>query len=404
MAQFKYRAKESPQKIREGLIEAPHREAAIRRIEEMGFFPIKVEETAGRQQVSGSRKTAARAVRPYEVIVFSRQLATLIKSGIPILKGLGILAEQTEHFAFQAIIKQIHSDLKEGLNFSSALSKYPAIFSQFYITMIQAGEDSGRLDEILFRLADYRARQQEIISKVRLALIYPVIMGLVGAGTIVFMFTFVMPRLMNIFNDLGENLPLPTKMLLGITSYISDWGWVILLVFFGVVLLVRFELRRKEGKKFFSLIALRLPVIRDLVLKKEIALLSTTLELLIRSGIPILRAIELTAPTINNTVLRGYFLQGLEELKQGASFGATLKRFKVFPAFMTNLISVGEESGKLDIPLAELARSYERDTEDSIKAFTSVLEPLMIVGMALIIGFIVVAMLLPIFEINLMVN
>ncbi len=403
---YKYRAKINPQELTEGTIEAPHEKAALKRIEEMGYFPIKVEELAPTRSRTVREQPHRRFLRiPTKgLIIFSRQLATLMRAGIPILKALAILSEQAESPALGSIIRRIHDDLKGGVSFSKALAKYPKLFSPFYIAMAQAGEDSGKLDEILIRLAVYRAKQQEIVSRVRLALVYPALMTLVGTGTIIFMFTFVMPRLMTIFIGMGERLPLPTKILMNLTGFLSHWGWLMAIGALAGVWLIRIELRRPEGKRFLSIVALRAPLVGNLLLKKEIALLSRTLELLIKSGIPILRAIELTVPVVGNELIREKLLAGHAELKQGSSLGKTLHKFKVFPVFMTNLITVGEESGKLDIPLTELADSYEQETEDSVKAFTGLLEPLLIVGMGLVIGFIVAAMLLPIFEINLMVG
>ncbi len=403
MPLYKYRAKDGPQKLIEDTIEAPNKDAAVKLIEDRGHFPVKVEEIIQGKVSSVSRKVNKK-VKAQEVIIFSRQLATLIRAGIPILKALGVLSEQTQSENLSEIIKQIHSDLKEGSPFSEALARHPKAFSAFYVAMIQAGEDSARLQETLTRLAGHYKSQQEIISKVKLALIYPFIMGSVGLGTIVFMFTFVMPRLMGIFASVGQNLPLPTKILIAISKYTSQWGWLMLIGLVLVALAIRYELQTKAGKRALSTIQLRLPLLGDLLLKKELAILSRTLEMLIKSGIPILKVIELTIPIIGNEIIREHFSQGYIELKQGSSLGKTLKRYKVFPVFMTNLITVGEESGKLDIPLAELANAYEKDTEDSIKAFTAILEPVMILGMGLVVGFIVMAMLLPIFEVNIMVQ
>jgi general secretion pathway protein F len=402
MPVYKYRAKEGPHKIIENKIDAISQEAAIKQIEEMGYVTLGIEEIA--DSASGSRKRVTKKISTHDLIIFTRQLATLLKSGIPILRALGVLSEQTHNSGFSVVIKDIYNELKEGANFSQALSKYPGIFSPFYIAMISAGEDSGRLEEILFRLSEYSKKRQELVSKVRLAMVYPIIMGLVGAGTVIFMFSFVMPRLMSIFDTLGDNLPTPTKMLIGLSAHLSQHWWIYVIAVFGLFLIIRYEARKKGGKRLFSAVSLKIPIAGELMLKKELALLSRTLELLIKSGIPILRAIELTAPVISNVIIRDNFLEGYNELKQGESLGKTLKRFKVFPSFMTNLLSIGEESGKLDLPLTELADSYEKDTEDSIKVFTTILEPVMILGLGLIIGFIVIAMLLPIFEMNMMVG
>ncbi|MBN2119661.1 MAG: type II secretion system F family protein [Candidatus Omnitrophica bacterium] len=404
MALYRYKAKETPQKLVEGNIEAATRDDAIKQIEQMGYFPVKVEEISEGDATLVFKKVRTSRISSKEITIFSRQLATLIKSGVPILKALGVLVEQTSNMGFKNIISDVFNELKEGSKFSSCLSKYPKVFSTFYVAMVRAGEDSGNLEEVLFSLADYRTSQEDMVSKVKLALLYPVIMLFVGIGTIVFMLTFVMPRLMRIFEDMGEQLPVPTKILISVSQFLSQ-NWIFILVGLGAFIAVlRFELRRKQARRIASNIKLRLPLVGSLLIKKELARLSRTLELLIKSGIPILKAIELTAPIIDNDIIREGFMESHKELAQGSSLGKTLKRCKVFPAFMTNLISIGEESGKLDLSLAELANSYEKDTQDSIKAFTTILEPIMILGMGLIIGFVVIGMLLPIFQINLAIG
>lgn len=403
MALYKYRAKETPQKIVEGTLEAPTKEEALRKIEAMGYFPINLEEISGAQPHFFLKKIQ-RKVRHKDITLFSKQLATLIKSGVPILKALGIIAEQSQNSYFQSIVKEMFNHLKEGEKLSTALAKYPKIFSPFYIAMVEVGEDSGNLDALLLRVTEYRKTQESIISKVQLALMYPLIMAIVGLGTIIFMLTFVMPRLMKIFIGLGQDLPLPTKILLNISNFITHWKGIILIAVIVVFMLVRQEFKRKAGKRVLSVFKLKVPFLGEIILKREMARLSRTLELLIKSGIPILKAIELTAPIINNEIIREKFLEGHRELAQGSSLGKTLKSFKIFPSFMTNLIAIGEESGNLDLSLSELADAYERDIDDLTKAFTTILEPLMILAMGLIIGFVVIAMLLPVFQINLAIR
>ena len=402
MGWFRYKAKDGPEKIIEGKVEAPSEEAAIRRIEEMGYFPIKVEEVL-REEPLGFGKRRGK-IRSQEITLFSRQLATLIKSGVPILRGLSILSEETNNPYFKNVISSIYQELKEGGKFSQALSRYPKIFSSFYIAMVEAGESSGNLDEVLFRLADYRQAQEELLSKVKLALIYPSIMFLVGVATVIFMLIFVVPKLMRVFENLGQNLPLFTKILISLSRGLSQKGIFILVGIFILTFILRRQFKTKLGRKFLSKIKLRIPILGKLILKRDLAILSRSLQLLLKSGLPILKAIELTIPIIDNEILRENFLEGYKELKQGSFLGRTLKRFKIFPVFMTNLISIGEESGKLDSALEELASSYEKDTERMIKVFTTILEPVMILVIGVILGFVVVGMLLPIFQISLIIR
>ncbi|HDZ77299.1 MAG TPA: type II secretion system protein GspF, partial [Candidatus Omnitrophica bacterium] len=303
---------------------------------------------------------------------------------------------------FKSIIVDIHNSIKEGLEFSAALNKYPKIFSNLYIAIVRTGEDTGSLDASLLRVADYRAKQEEVLSRFRMALVYPVLMGIVGVATVIFMLVFVMPRLTGIFSSMGQNLPLPTQLLIAISEGLRRWWFWIVIILTAFVLTVARFVKTKSGKAHMSLIQLHFPVFGKFILKAELARFSRTLELLLKSGIDALSAIHVSIPVLDNEVLKGVIDKSCKELEHGGSFGRSLKSSKLIPAFMSNLIIVGEESGRLQESLAEVATSYERDTEEQMRVMFSLLEPLMILVIGLIVGFIVVAMLLPVFEINVM--
>jgi type II secretory pathway component PulF len=233
-----------------------------------------------------------------------------------------------------------------------------------------------------------------------MALAYPVLMAFVGLGTIIFMLTFVMPRLTNIFVGLGQELPLPTRMLISISHYLCQWWvWGIVLLF---VFVIRQQLSSKTAKMPLSKLKLRIPIFGQFIQKTELARFCRTLELLTKNGIPILRAMNIAIPVLDNEAIKIQLANSYKELEQGGSFGKSLKKSMLFPVFMSNLISVGEESGRLDQSLSEIAGSYERDTDEAMKIFSSLLEPITILIMGLIVGFIVIAMLLPVFQINFM--
>lgn len=405
MPTYRYVAKKDPHNTQDGRIEALSEKDAIEKISLMGLIPVKIEEESRvyRPKAISAFKTAGR-LKSREVTVFSRQLASLLKAGVPILKSISIISDQSENNCLKAILNHIHKEVEDGAVFSSVLSQYPKVFSPLYISMIKAGEDSGALPEVLSRIADYRAKQEEMTSRFRMALVYPVLMAVVGIGTVIFMFTFVMPRLSRLYNDMGQNLPVATKILISASKALQQW-WVVFLfaVAFAVLLFGRWG-RTKAGKIAISSLKLHLPVVKTLVLKMELARFSRTLELLLRSGIPILRALNITAPVLGNEIIRKQFLESYKDLEQGGSLGRSLKNSKVIPLFMSNLLTVGEETGKLDETLTELAGSYESDTDEALRIMTSLLEPVLILAMGLVVGFIVVAMLLPIFEINVMVR
>ncbi|HTZ11321.1 MAG TPA: type II secretion system F family protein [Candidatus Margulisiibacteriota bacterium] len=400
---YQYRAKKGPQGIEEGRLEADTEKEAIEKLSAMGYVPVRIEplkQDVTRQAVVVTSSLGRIRVR--EVTIFSRELASLIKSGLPILNAMTIILEQSENPSFRRVLENIRSSLKDGNTFSAALSSYPKIFPTLYLSLIRAGEDSGSLPEALLRIADYRLKEEEAYSRLRMALAYPLLMVLVGLGTIIFMLTFVIPRLAGIFFNLGQRLPLPTRILIKASTSLSHWWiWTVLIL---AVLISRKQFRSEPGKQVLSRFKLALPLFGNLILKSELSRFSRTLELLLKSGIPILRAIALAIPVIDNEVIKGQLRISYQELEQGGSFGKSLKNSRLFPLFMTNLLIVGEESGRLNESLSEVARTYERDTEEAFKVMTNLLEPLLILVMGLVIGFIVVAMLLPVFEINVAVH
>ncbi len=234
---------------------------------------------------------------------------------------------------------------------------------------------------------------------------YPILMALTGIGTIIFMLTFVMPRLMGVFSNLGGDLPLPTRILIELSNSLRQgWLWGAVVIIGAALVLFSRSKRIKSHQKLISILKLRVPIFGPFLLKAEIARFSRTLELLLKSGITIIKAIELACPVVSNEVLKIELLSCLQKLKEGASFGKSLKKSKWFPTFMTNLIIIGEESGKLEEGLAEVATFYERETDEALRGLTALLEPVMILVMGLVVGFIVIAMLLPMFELNMMVK
>ena len=405
MPLFKYIAKDGTKNV-EGTVDAQNREEAIDQVNQMGYLPVRVEAKTKDEpeKTVASRHIFASRIKSKDVTIFSRQLASFVKSGVPILRGLSIISEQSENPAFRQILNVVHSQIKEGVSFSVALNKFPKIFSPLYIAMVHSGESSGNLHEVLIRIADYRQKQETIVTRVRSALAYPFLMILVGGGTIIFMLTFVMPRLMRIFARMKQELPAPTQFLLSLSSALQN-GWPLLLVgVIGVIILYQQGSKTKAQQAFMSRLKLQMPVLGTFYHKSELGRFSRTLELLIKSSVPILRAIKIAVPILNNTVIQDQLIKSYKDLEEGSSFGKSLARSNIFPTFMTSLIIIGEESGRLDEALAEIASTYERDTDEAIKIMTSLLEPILILVMGLVVGFIVMAMLLPIFEINMMAS
>lgn len=404
MTVYKYRAKNGPENITEGKIDAVSEKEALDKLINLGLVPLSIEQgkmPAGPSLTASCIRLSGK-VRAREVTLFSRQLASLLKSGVTILNSLNIISEQSENRNLKGMLQSIHGAVKDGATFSAGLAQYPEVFPALFIAMIRAGENSGVLPDALLRIADYRSKQEDLLSRFRMALAYPALMAVVGVGTIIFMFTFAIPRLTLIFTELGQDLPLPTRILISLSQIFRQWWlWAVLIL---LILIIRKQWKAKSARAFWSRYSLRMPVFGKLLLKSELGRFTRTLELLIKNGIPILKGIDIAIPVVGNEVISKQLKLSYKELEQGGSFGGSLKNSKIIPLFMCNMIIVAEESGKLAETLGEIASYYEQDTDEAIKIMTSLLEPLMILTMGLIVGFIVVSMLLPVFEINVMLK
>jgi len=402
MQKFTYKAKNNSAQTIHGQIEANSHEEAVELISRLGLMPISVEETKGKK--TDRSFFLLPKISSKEVYAFTRQLANLIKAGIPILRSLQILSEQENNPYFGDMIHKMQQEIKNGRSFSEALSAYPKIFSSFFVAMVQVGEEGGNLKEMLVRLADYQKNQQEMFSKIRAALAYPILMAILGVTTVIFLLTFIMPKITKLFSNLGEQLPLITRVLIGVSDFIRH-GWLIigLLIFILILALKRWS-ETSLGKVQVSHWKLRALLWGPLTLKVEVARFARTLELLLKSGIPLIKGLQITSPVLSNELIKQELVKCRESLESGSAMGTALRKSVYFPHMVANMISVGEETGSLETTLRDIADIYEQETNESIKTLTNLLEPLMILAVGLIVGFIVIAMLLPIFQIDLAIR
>ncbi len=399
---YKYKAKRGPAEVVEGTITASDQKEAILALEEKGLVPINVDpiDTKAEEPVKTAGHVKTPKVKTAHVTVFTRQLSSLLRSGVPILGAIEIIKEQSESQGLKTILSDIYSGIKEGSTFSSMLSKYPRVFPDIYVAIIRAGEDGGALPEALIRISGYRTRQEEVLSKIRMAAAYPVLMAAVGVGTVVFMLTFVMPRLMEVFAGTGQVLPAPTLALIAVSEALRKHWILITGIAAAFFLAFKHQAGTEKGRIMMSSVKMSLPVLGSFTVKAELARFCRTMEVLLKNGISILKATDIAIPVMDNELLREQIRKSYKVLEQGGSFGASLKGAKFFPPFVSNLIMVGEESGKLDEALGEVADFYEKETDEAIKIMSSLMEPLMILVIGGIVGFIVIAMMLPIFDIS----
>jgi type II secretory pathway component PulF len=398
MTTFLYTAKKDTAETVSGQVAARNQDEAIEYINQLGLLPVSVLPESVDQDTD--KKGSIRQVKLKELSVFTRQLSNLLKSGISILRALNILKEQTQSASFRKVISSIVMEIKNGKSLSECLSYYPHIFSSLYIIMVHAGEESGNLQEVLYRMASHQQKQRKIISKVRMALAYPAFMAVIGVLTVFFLLTFVMPKMAGLFENMQNALPWPTVILLNLSHSLSQ-GWIfIVLIFAGIGLVLRQWIRSHQGRKVWSYLSLRVPLLGKIILKTELARFCRTLSLLFKSGTPILQALQVSIPVLSNESIKKKFTRCREDLKGGGSLGESLKQYKDIPPMMGHLIAVGEESGNLTEVLDEIAETYEQETDENIKVMTTLFEPMMMLIVGLAIGFIVFAMLLPIFQIE----
>lgn len=403
MGIYKYQAKKGPAEIISATMEAESTDEVVNKLTQQGFFPIQVEPLVGFKESSVKAGGFFGAVRAREVNVFTRQLASLIRAGVPLLRALNVIVEQTESTNLKNIIAQVVSEVKDGRLFSEALARYPKIFPPLYSSLIKAGEDSGSLDKVLIRLADHREKMEVIKSQIRSALIYPSVILVVGILTVAIMMVMVVPQLRSVFNTMGQSLPWTTELLLGISDFIRVYWYVVVGAIFFILLIGRGLILIE--KEVFDEMKLNFPMIGNFLRKSELGKFSRTLGLLLNTGIPILAAMEITIPTISNLILQKEFKRVADGLKGGTSFANGLKQNgKYFPLFMVNMVAVGEESGSLDETLAEVSNYYERETEENIKKGLALVEPVLLLGMGLVVGFIVISMLLPLLTMGTMMQ
>lgn len=401
MPAFHYTAKRGPKDVVEGVVEAENRGGVLTYLAELGYVPVRVNEATAPASIASPPvliTARPRRVPATHLTVFTRQFASLIRSQVPLLRTLQILQEQVRHPAFCQVLRGVAEEVRQGQTLSSGLAKFPTVFSPLYVSLVNSGEVSGALDAVLERLAEQAEHDETLRAKVRAAFTYPTFVGVVGLCTVVFLMTFVMPRLSQLLEGLGERLPLATRLLLTAASWMSSWWFWGSLAVLCLMLATLWRLMGERGRVALDRVTLRLPLVGTLVQELELARFARAFGLLIGHGISVLRAMEVSVPVVTHRVIRLELSKIPEGLRQGSSLSACLKPLSVSTPFLINTVQVGEEGGRVGEALAEVANYYERDAERSLQVMASLLEPTLIVVVGLVVGFIVMAVLLPIFE------
>ena len=414
MPKYSYSAFDSNGKQKNGTITALSDSEANSKLSSMGLMPTKVvqldESTASpnKKKDAGSVKIKKKSgivfgkvIKQQDLTIFTRQTAILIQAGLPLLRSLEVMIRQEKNIRFKAVLEQIAEYVKSGGTFSDALAQHPKIFEKLFINMVRAGEAGGVLDVVLSRLAGFMEKAQRTKKKVKSAMVYPIVVVSVAIAIVVLLMIVVVPKFQSIFEDMlsGAALPGPTQLVINISNFISG-NFVVTLI--GLIVFIvggKYLLKTEVGSKISNWFALNIPKLGDLVRKVNIARITRTFGTLLSSGVPILQSITITKDITGNIFYSNALNRVHNSVRDGESLSAPMERESVFPSMVTSMVDVGEETGELSEMLNRIADNYDEDVDNAVAAITSIIEPVMIVFLALVVGFIVIALFLPIVEI-----
>ncbi len=403
MAEFYYEALDKGGKQVRGTIDAANEEVIVEKLRNMGYYPLKVviHKKGGANAdifaLPGLRLIFHR-VKSRHIMTFTRQLATLIDAGLPIIRSLMILQEQVESIIFREKINAIAKDIEGGSSLSEAMARHPKIFDNLYVNMVRAGEIGGVLEAVLNKIAEFLEKRAALISKVKSAMMYPVVVGGLAILIVTFILWKIVPKFVDIFAQMGAELPWLTQQLVWASNLILHETWKIAVAVFLLWFIYTKIEGTREGKHVFDRIKLKLPVFGLLLRKVAIVRFAGTLATLVQSGVPILQALDIVRDTSGNEVIARAMDKVYNSVKDGESIHEPLRESQVFPPLVVHMVAVGEETGAIDAMLNKVAEAYERDVNDTVNALTSILEPILIVFLGIIVGTIVIALYLPLFD------
>ncbi len=397
MADFTYEAIDQQGRKVNGTEHAASQEAVVDSLVSKGLQPVRIKKLHSLETLVIFKR---KPVSMDDVLYFTSELADLLEAGVPLERSLTILADATEKTDVRKLIIAIRDSIHGGKSLSEALGEYPDLFDKLYVSMIKVGELGGVLPAVLKRLSDFMERSRQIRKFIISSSIYPSILAFVGLISVIILMVFVVPKFGKIFEDLNQPMPAMTKMILDTSLFLQKWWWLIILGILLAVFLVRFQLRKPEGRLWWDETKLKLPVVRRFVKLVELGRFARTLGTLIESGVPILKGISLAGEVVGNTVIKQAVNGLYRGVRQGRSLSMLMRRSTVFPSIMVHLVSVGEETGGLARMLLKIANDFENQVQSETKMFLNMLEPITIVVMGVVIGGIIMSMLLAIFGIN----
>ncbi|HEV3027168.1 MAG TPA: type II secretion system F family protein [Planctomycetota bacterium] len=407
MPQFAYKAKKDDGSVVTGTLQAESERSALDSLGRMGVFPLQIEsreEDKATARAASAPRQVARRVKSVDIALFTRQLADLLRAGVPLNRALNTLATQTSNLTLAETIREIDKQVSSGATLHEALGRFPRVFSVLYISMVRAGETGGFLEDVLHRLALFIEKDQELRSRISSAMAYPILLIIIGTFAIAFLMVFFIPRFSEIFKKMGDDLPLPTQIVMGVSYFMRDY-WMF--VFMGLVALILGWKRvtaLAAGRRVLDRLKIRVPLFGDIIRKNAVSRFTRTLGTMLKSGVAILSALDISKAAMANVVLMEDIDEASAGVKQGKGLAEILRQSRYFPVMVTDMIAVGEEGGNLDEVLINVADSYDIQVERAVRVFIALFEPALLLVMATLVGFIVISMLLPVFNLSSMVK
>lgn len=400
MAEFNYTARSESGDITRGKVNAESKQAALSALNQKGLHPLTVEKPKKGLADIEIPLPGQNKVKTQDLVMFTRQFSTMINAGVPLLKSLSTMRDQTESEALSRILEEVTSKVEGGVSLSEALGEHPDAFSDVYVNMVKAGEEGGILDDIMERLANQVEKDADIKGKLRSALTYPGVICVVAIGAVVFLMTSIIPRFSEIFENAGIDLPIQTRILLGLSDFLLNYGFFILgaLVVAGIFL-IRF-IRTSKGKFMFDSLLLKMPILGPVVLKVNTARFAQTFSSLSIAGVSVINSLEVTSGALSNSVVQKGIKDSVEKIKNGQSISQSLTEAEIFPGIVTQMASVGEETGDIAEVLTKVAVFYEKEVDRTVASISSIIEPILIVGLGSIVGLIVASVFGPLSEIT----
>ncbi len=401
MAHYTYKAANKEGGIVDGTMEARDEQVVVNRLQSLGLYPIKVETPSALDAQPGAEVGVyLKRVKSLDVTTFTRELATLLSAGFPLERSLDTLSDLAENPRMREVIREILNELRSGSSLSECLAQHPRLFSNTYVNMVRAGETGGFLENVVERLAGYMENAQEVREYITSAMLYPIILVTVGGAAVAILLTMVIPRFAQIFAEQGRALPVSTQLLITLSVGVKDYWWLIALCITAVLLSIRAYRNTEQGSAWYDGTKIKLPVLGKFFLLNETARFARTLGTLLANGIPLYQSLLVVGDSVGNRVFARAVREASERLREGGGISEPLDKTGVFPPLFIRMVSVGEETGNLEMMLYKAADTYEKQVQTTVKRLIALMEPTMILILGAIVGFIVLSMLLAIFSIN----